>query len=339
MAEMRLLAIVAAFLYLAKGCQGMDCFRSESSNLMCFEENACNSTTLRLVSSGSSELEDRAFLHFYNKLRQMVALGKVPGHPPARNMLQLVWVKEFQRHMLRLAQQCMDPAAVRAAANNIHGFNSVQNDAQVVAGLYAHPLEQDDAMQPLDDLMDGVFRLAVCENRFPLSAIRCFDHDHFANAHDDAWLSHWAMVIYDKADAIGCSKSLFQKIGPDEEYLSYLPCYIAPALDENTRRLYKAGEPDCEHPSKVYPGLCTTPQVNKKSVDPCTQPDFRKQFRKLCKNRFFTDFCSGVPSWLIWVAIAMGGTLSSTLFAALAIVYWDYIVYLFQSAVALLVVA
>ena len=52
-------------------------------------------------------MEKQRIVDAHNKVRQMIALGKIPGQPAATNMKEMIWDSELAVIAQRWADQCM----------------------------------------------------------------------------------------------------------------------------------------------------------------------------------------------------------------------------------------
>ena len=51
-------------------------------------------------------MEKQRIVDAHNKVRQMIALGKIPGQPAATNMKEMIWDSELAVIAQRWADQC-----------------------------------------------------------------------------------------------------------------------------------------------------------------------------------------------------------------------------------------
>ena len=66
-------------------------------------------------------MEKQRIVDAHNKVRQMIALGKIPGQPAATNMKEMIWDSELAVIAQRWADQCMPGHDHRRNVGEVRG--------------------------------------------------------------------------------------------------------------------------------------------------------------------------------------------------------------------------
>lgn len=99
-----LVTVTAVFLL---SCEACDYSHIDPMHTMCvFAPRMCHKKKL-LRSGGLNCMEKQRIVDAHNKVRQMIALGKVAGQPAATNMKEMIWDSELAVIAQRWADQCM----------------------------------------------------------------------------------------------------------------------------------------------------------------------------------------------------------------------------------------
>ncbi|XP_024084997.1 venom allergen 5 isoform X1 [Cimex lectularius] len=210
---------------------------------------ACSGAKL-LKSGGLSCEEKRLIVDAHNRLRQRVALGKVPGQSPAENMLEMSWDDELARGAQKWADQC------------IFQHNS-QNDRRVSRFLVGQNLAMTWSSPHPNSLGD--------KPDFETQINNWFNEVRYYRGYYSTQVGHYTQpnglyegvmvkleeLIWGDTYLVGCGYSYFLK---GNQYTKYYVCNYGPAGNVRGFPPYKSGSPACaQHgttPSRTYPGLC-----------------------------------------------------------------------------------
>ncbi|XP_059470171.1 uncharacterized protein LOC132193483 [Neocloeon triangulifer] len=186
--------------------------------------------------------------------------------------------------------------------------------------------------------MNAIYKPNVCHHKFTPSLVtRYFD------ILQHALENSFATVIWAETRYIGCGhvEYINEDFHADPTTLqnSYLVCFygpgIAPAQDEFGNdnpipSVYETGKPACSNHSTLYPGLCSTEEINfKNSGDPCDNVYFTDHYFDLCDPKTFDNMCEGEGGNyfdLVKTAVFGGTTVTLIIVLVLMWYYWDDIV-------------
>ncbi|XP_054918087.2 venom allergen 5-like isoform X2 [Dermacentor andersoni] len=181
---------------------------------------------------GLSNHEKKDFLRRHNKLRSLVAMGRLRGYKPAANMYELVWDDELAEVAQALADQCGDMMHDRADARFTRRFRLTgqnlaserrSNDVRKIGSL---------------GFVDTWFK----EHRdYPPYQVK-----HFEPSFGRRPTGHFTQVIWADTRYLGCGFTMFRMKG-DLSVMPYQKHYVCNyadrALDKNTEHCQAIAAP------------------------------------------------------------------------------------------------
>ncbi|KAL1480999.1 hypothetical protein MTO96_050561, partial [Rhipicephalus appendiculatus] len=173
----------------------------------------------RIRDSGVSVREIQLILRMHNRLRSQVALGLLPGFPPAANMRKLYWNAELAAVAQAHANQCSSEWAQKhdeANARKTVTFDAVGQNAAWEAFNYDHSKRWWQA-----HIGKWFAEHAVC----PPDRI-----DYFREREDGIHIGHFTQIIWADTQFIGCGYSYYTLDGVegDKKYQGFYVCNYAP---------------------------------------------------------------------------------------------------------------
>ncbi|XP_070381702.1 scoloptoxin SSD976-like [Dermacentor albipictus] len=181
---------------------------------------------------GLSNHEKKDFLRRHNKLRSLVAMGRLRGYKPAANMYELVWDDELAEVAQALADQCGDMMHDRADARFTRRFRLTgqnlaserrSNDVRKIGSL---------------GFVDTWFK----EHRdYPPYQVK-----HFEPSFGPRPTGHFTQVIWADTRYLGCGFTMFRMKG-DLSVMPYQKHYVCNYADSGNikgRPVYAEG-PTC----------------------------------------------------------------------------------------------
>ncbi|CAB3372010.1 Hypothetical predicted protein [Cloeon dipterum] len=210
-----------------------------------------------------------ALVRIHNKLRSFVATGKLPHHPPAKNMNELTWDDELAEVAQRWAEQC---TFGHDRNRTVDRFAVGQN----VAYEWWSP-----GPAPIIILSSTIAMFnEVDKPGYPAPYISQFQVV--------PQTGHFTQIVWADTSRIGCGRSIYNetkngKVGETK----LLVCNFGKAGNFINQPVYETGEPDCAVFSNQYKGLCTTNQVNEEFKDPCQLETFKSNYLPLCNDELF----------------------------------------------------
>lgn len=195
-----------------------------------------------IASAGVSKKEIQEIMAAHNNYRQMVAMGKVPGLPPAANMMELVWDNELAAVAQAHAKQCRFH----------HDCYSCRRVSRFTAGqnMFLH-YSSSLRLRPTN-------WASVVKSWF--DEYRLFNPDEIDSFHTVQDSGHFTQLIWAKTTHVGCGKTRF-KIKEEDWYRTLYTCNYGPMGNVIQSRVYEKGRPCSLCPNRTscspsVPGLC-----------------------------------------------------------------------------------
>ncbi|XP_077489490.1 scoloptoxin SSD976-like [Amblyomma americanum] len=208
----------------------------------------------RIRDSGVTRAEMQLIMRMHNRMRSLVAIGRLPGFPPAANMRKLYWHPELAAVAQAHANQCMsesDHKHDHAQARTTVTFDSVGQNALWEANNY------DKSKRVWHVHMRNWF----AEHRScPVKTV-----DSFRARGDGARIGHFTQLVWADTQYIGCGYSYYTLDGVegDRKYQSFYVCNYAPTGNVFSMPVYQAGPPCSSCPEGLvcdrFSGLCAIP--------------------------------------------------------------------------------
>ncbi|XP_059471196.1 venom allergen 3-like [Neocloeon triangulifer] len=299
---------ILVILHLGNPCTDRKYENFGHDHTMCMEPKKCNANKKLIEINYILTAHERAaLLDIHNKLRALVAFGRIPGHPPARNMQQLTWDDELASVAQRWAEQCMFE---HDKNRRVERFRVGQN----LAFSWQSPPNRDKSADVINSTI-AMFN-EVNKPGFPSAYIGKFQ--------PVPKTGHYTQIVWAESTLIGCGHAIYsetKKNIPGETKL--LVCNFGRAGNMIGAEVYKTGMPECEVPSNHYTGLCTTKDVNTKFEDPCDKREFNALYPALCDNDLFEALgIYGItPSMNKWL---LGSILFISAAGFLGLLYFTY---------------
>lgn len=195
-----------------------------------------------IASAGVTKKEIQEIMAAHNKYRQYVATGKVPGLPPAANMMELVWDNELAAVAQAHAKQCRfhhDCYSCRRVSR----FSAGQN-------MFLH-YSSSLRLKPTNwaSVVKGWFDEYKLFNPNEVDSFRTLQDS-----------GHFTQLIWAKTTHVGCGKARF-KIKDEDWYRTLYTCNYGPMGNVIQSRVYQKGQPCSRCPNRTscspsVPGLC-----------------------------------------------------------------------------------
>ncbi|XP_054927006.1 CRISP/Allergen/PR-1-like isoform X2 [Dermacentor andersoni] len=195
-----------------------------------------------IASAGVSRKEIQEIMAAHNNYRQMVAMGKVPGFPPAANMMELVWDNELAAVAQAHAKQCRFH----------HDCYSCRRVSRFTAGQNMF-LHYSSSLRLKPTNWASVVRSWFEEYKL----FNPHQIDSFRTVQDSG---HFTQLIWAKTTHVGCGKTRF-KIKEEDWYRTLYTCNYGPMGNVIQSRVYEKGRPCSLCPNRTscsasVPGLC-----------------------------------------------------------------------------------
>ncbi|BES97986.1 SCP [Nesidiocoris tenuis] len=210
------------------------------------QSDACYGATL-LRTGGLTCYEKRQIVDLHNRLRQAVAIGKVPGQSPATNMLEMAWDEELAQQAQNWANRCSFQHDSNSA-RRVSRFSVGQNLA--TTWTWPHPTaigHQPDFDTQIKLWFNEVYQYTGS-----------FSHS----------TGHYTQMIWSDTYLIGCGYSYYLQ---GTRYTKLYVCNYGPGGNVRGSKPYRRGSPSCTlygtSPSPEYYGLC---KVQGLFTDPCS---------------------------------------------------------------------
>lgn len=239
----------------------------DPSHTMCiYLPRNCPGKTL-IRSGGVSCQEQQVILENHNRLRQMFALGRIRGQPPALDMRELVWDHELAAIAQRWADQCKSGHDLR---RKVDRFSVGQNVAST--WTYNQPSPQGDAPE-FKGQIDAWFK-EVTKFGFRTQDIDPFSFNYQAG--------HYSQMVWSETSAVGCGYTYF--LDPQRGYTKLYVCNYGPGGNVIGGSMYHTGRPgltmcinDGLASSHRYRGLCEMPSgVNYRDQNCYSTPKYNQ---------------------------------------------------------------
>lgn len=205
----------------------------------------CSCQRNMLNARGLSSKDKQIILDYHNKVRQAVALGHVPGQPPAANMLEMKWDDQLERNAQLWALNCQ--SETHDGRRHIARFQVGQNIATM--WKTAGPKSLFDMQPNFPEAMDEWF------NEYRIYRFGPF------SAYGSSTIGHYTQMAWAESNLVGCGFAYYQDVkGFNRNYI----CNYGPSGNVLTLDPYVKGQTTCSRfnyvPSNNYKGLCDKPK-------------------------------------------------------------------------------
>lgn len=187
-----------------------------------------------IIMRGLSSSDKKALLRRHNKLRSLVATGRLTGYRPAANMYELVWDEELAEVAQALADRCGDFRHDRADARFTRRF-------KLTGQNLATERRSNQVMT-----MNGVRFIDMWfKEHFDY---RPYQVNSFHPSFNGRPVGHFTQMIWANTHYLGCGFTLFRMKGDFSEmpYKKNFVCNYANSGNIKGRPVYTEG-PTCSH--------------------------------------------------------------------------------------------
>ncbi|KAF2901190.1 hypothetical protein ILUMI_04996 [Ignelater luminosus] len=220
--------------------------------------SACGGKIL-LRSGPASEYDKQIILDTHNALRQLVALGQIPGHPQASNLQEMKWDDELAYRAEQWSHSCFSER--HDEGRHLRRFPVGQNIATIWTTK-----KPTSTYEVVADYPDAIKRWFDEYRNYRFGKIY----------YSDDTTGHYTQMVWANSNLVGCGYAFYYD--PAKGFTKNYICNYGPSGNVMGEAPYRIGPPSCSsygmQDSERYYGLCKKTQQYLSNFQTINVPQF-----------------------------------------------------------------